>query len=123
MRKGKILLSTILAFGLIFVTGCEKPLTKEEKADYQKLEKQLEDVAVEYFDNNAHLVPHDIGDKMTVQIIYLYKGKYLTEKLVDPITKEECDESDSTITITKEGDKKYKYDAYLECGDYKTPIE
>lgn len=84
------------------------------------MEKELLEVAHDYYLENANDLPKNNGDVSTVLLDTLYKNNWI-DALYVPGKKEVCDTS-SWVKVIKEDDE-YKYYTYLSCGKYESKTD
>ena len=116
------LLAVIIIIGILLGVSITAVLHFVDRArDEQKKnqEKTLAMAAENYFQENRGQLPKSIGETTTISISVLKNNKYITEDIKD--SKGRSCMTNSYATASKETKTKYKYKAYLYCGDEEVP--
>ena len=109
---------TILGILTIIAVPSTKLLIKKGQDNYYKTQKnQIELAAKEYVKNNKKLLPTNIGDTKEIKLQELIDNKYISR--VKDHNKVDCNAQETKVIITRIGKKKYKYDVYLDCSNYR----
>ena len=116
-----VVLTTLAIIG---VSGVRKRL---ENSYYRRVEKLVVSAGMEYYNDHKSSRPFRIGESRKVSLFTLVDEDYIEE--VKDYVKEVCDpnnseaESDkSYVVITKKGEKKYDYQTYLNCPNYREGV-
>ena len=88
---------------------------------FKSMEKELVDSTKRYFEINSNMLP--TGNKIRkVSLQTLYDKDFIKEDLRAPYTNKYCNTDSSWVRVSKASDG-YKYDAYLECGIFKSKTD
>ena len=114
-KKLKLIITVLIVIVLLWFIVIN-PLIK-----FKSMEKELLDAAKRYFEINEKLLP--TGDKIVkVSLDTLYKKNFVENDLRAPYSNKQCSSENSWVRVNKVNGE-YKYNAYLECGVFKSNID
>ena len=117
------LLSTIVILGILLVIGFSSVTrlidkSKEEQLNHQKATLQM--AAESYLQSNNGELPESIGESIEVKASFLRQTNYIKEDIYNA-NGESCMKN-SYVKVYKSSKNKYKYTAYICCGNKKCPV-
>jgi type IV pilus assembly protein PilA len=118
------LLAVIVILAIILVIAIPNVIKIIDKAKldaYNKNKDLIERAAKTYLTSNASLLPQNIGDYTIIKLNDLITNNYINN-IKDPKNNTNCDVNNSLVKVENIGINQYKYDAFLQCDNYKTDI-
>ena len=106
-----VVLTTLAIIG---VSGVRKRL---ENSYYRRVEKLVVSAGMEYYNDHKSSRPFRIGESRKVSLFTLVDEDYIEE-----VKDSEAESDKSYVVITKKGEKKYDYQTYLNCPNYREGV-